>query len=85
MYRSSRTAKSVFPSFGTHLVFDDVIQVKYTDEITLVVGNEACDLDSGTGTVADKQTDSKPDNLITDFKRNRELDSGFLSGCHRAI
>jgi hypothetical protein len=50
MYRSRRTAKSVFasPSFGTHLVFDDVIQVKYTDEITLVVGNEACDLDSGT-------------------------------------
>jgi len=30
-----------------YLVFDDVIQVKYTDEITLVVGNEACDLDSG--------------------------------------
>ncbi len=46
---SSRTAKSVFAfsSFGTRLVFDDVIQVKYTDEITLVMGNEACDLDSG--------------------------------------
>ncbi len=54
----------------------DVIQVKYTDEITLVVGNEACDLDSGTYTVADKQTDSKPDILITDRIRNREPDSG---------
>ncbi len=39
----------------------DVIQVKYTDEITLVVGNEACDLDSGTYTVADKQTDRQTD------------------------
>jgi hypothetical protein len=31
----------------TRTVFDDVMQVKYIDEITLVVGNEACDLDSG--------------------------------------
>ncbi len=35
----------------------DVIQVNYTDEITLVVGNEACDLDSGTQFQTNRQTD----------------------------